>query len=494
MGNSDLSQDFAGAITPQLDDAATTARRTRPARVRRRTAGIRGPLQLLCDTVALALSGLLVARGWPAVAYLVAVLAALTVLGRHRGRICMRVSDEVPRLAAAASLPLLLLVPWVHSPARLLIVGLLTASLVLIMRAALYASLRAAYRAGRLTEPVLIAGTGELGREIGELLLDHPDLGLRPVGLVGETTLTSKTPDSESPGPESPGPETPVPVLGGLSRTCDLVREHGVSKIISSLPAETDDGLVSALRAECHCRADVYVVPPMHELASAIPAGCMDEIWGIPLLPLRRPGLETSGAVVKRAFDLIVGSALLVAAAPLLLILVAVEFLDRSRPVMFRQERVTRSGRIMRIMKLRTISSPEPDAEWSVPVENCSAIGRWLRATHLDELPQLFNVIRGDMSLVGPRPERPFFTARFAEMVPHYEDRHRTRAGLTGWAQVHGLTGDTSIPERTRFDNYYIEHWSLWVDLVIMARTLAEPLLGVLRARQTPIRRTDSRS
>jgi lipopolysaccharide/colanic/teichoic acid biosynthesis glycosyltransferase len=198
--------------------------------------------------------------------------------------------------------------------------------------------------------------------------------------------------------------------------------------------------------------------------------------------------------LVKRAFDLIVGCALLVAAAPLLLILVAVEFLDRTRPVMFRQERVTRSGRIMRIMKLRTISSPDPDSEWSVPVESCSAIGRWLRATHLDELPQLFNVIRGDMSLVGPRPERPFFTARFAETVPHYDDRHRTRAGLTGWAQVHGLTGDTSIPDRTRFDNYYIEHWSLWMDLVIMARTLAEPLLGVLRARQTPIRRTDSRS
>jgi exopolysaccharide biosynthesis polyprenyl glycosylphosphotransferase len=483
VGNSDLSQDMASAITPQVDEAAATAGRTRPARVRRRTLAIRGPLQILCDTVALALSGLLVARGWPAVAYPVAVLAALTVLGRHRGRICMRVSDEVPRLAAAASLPLLLLVPWVHSLARLLIVGLVTASLVLIMRAALYASLRAAYRAGRLTEPVLIVGTGELGREIGELLLDHPDLGLRPVGFVGETALTSKTLASE-----------PVPVLGGLSRTCDLVREHGVSKIIFSLPAEADDDLFLALRAECRCPADVYVVPPMHELASAIPAGCMDEIWGIPLLPLRRSGLETSGALVKRAFDLIVGCALLVAAAPLLLILVAVEFLDRTRPVMFRQERVTRSGRIMRIMKLRTMSSPDPDSEWSVPVESCSAIGRWLRATHLDELPQLFNVIRGDMSLVGPRPERPFFTARFAEMVPHYDDRHRTRAGLTGWAQVHGLTGDTSIPDRTRFDNYYIEHWSLWMDLVIMARTLAEPLLGVLRARQTPIRRTDSRS
>src|SRR5262249_38617232 len=145
-------------------------------------------------------------------------------------------------------------------------------------------------------------------------------------------------------------------------------------------------------------------------------------------------------------------------------VLLAVGFFCCSRPVLFRQERVTRSGRIMKILKLRTLSCPEPDSRWTVPVDNYSALARWLRLTHLDELPQLFNVLRGDMSLIGPRPERPYFTARFAEVIPHYDDRHRTRAGLTGWAQVHGLTGDTSIPERTRFDNYYIEHWSLWLD------------------------------
>lgn len=480
MANSDLSQNLASAITPRLDEAVPKVAETPPARAVRRLATVaRGPLLLSGDALALAVSGLLVGWGWPAVAYSVAVLAGLGVLGTRRRRICMRVSDEVPRLAGAASLPLLLLIPWEHSLARLLTVGLVTAALILATRAALYASLRAAYRANWLTEPVLIVGTGTLGRQIGELLIEHPDLGLRPVGLVGETTPTS---------------ELALPVIGGLSRTCDLVRRHGVSKIIVALPAETDDALVSALRAEWHRLVDVYVVPPMHELASAIPASCMDEIWGLPLLPLRRPRLDAFGAVVKRVFDLIVASALVVAVAPLLLILVAVEYLDRSRPVMFRQERVTRFGRIMKIIKFRTITCPAPDSEWSVPVENCSVIGRWLRVTHLDELPQLFNVIRGDMSLVGPRPERPFFTSRFAKIVPHYDERHRTRAGLTGWAQVHGLTGDTSIPERTRFDNYYIEHWSLWMDVVIMTRTLAEPLLGALRARLTPIRRMDSRS
>lgn len=482
MGTSDTSQDIAIAGTPQLLEALTPtpgAAQTRPAGVARRRAMISyGPLLMLCDGVALAVAGLLVGPGWPAVGYSVAVLVVLNVLGRHRRRICMRVSDEVPRLAGAAALPLLLLTPWLDSLARLLAVGGVTATLLVTMRAALYASLRAAYRANWLTEPVLIVGTTNLGLEVGELLLEHPDLGLRPVGLVGETTLA---------------PEPSLPVLGGLSRVSDVVHEHGVSKIIVSLPAETEDSMVLAARAVCPSSVDVYLVPPMHELASAIPASCMDEVWGLPLLPLRRSGLQASGRVAKRAFDLIVGTMLLLAVAPVLLILVVLGFLCRSRPVLFRQERVTRSGRIMTIMKLRTMSCPDPDSQWTVPVENCSAVGRWLRATHLDELPQLFNVIRGDMSLVGPRPERPFFTSKFAKIVPHYDERHRTRAGMTGWAQVHGLTGDTSIPERTRFDNYYIEHWSLWLDLVIMARTIAEPLIGVLRARRSPVRRPDSR-
>ncbi len=389
----------------------------------------------------------------------------------------MRTSDEVPRLAVAAALPLLLLSPWLHSIARLLAVGAVTAFLLVTMRAVSYALLRASYRADRLTEPVLIVGTGQLGREVGELLVEHPDLGLRPVGLVGEP---------------APAPELSLPVLGDLSRVPDLVRGCGVSKIIVSLPAE-DDGLVSVLRTDRPSGVDVYVVPPLHELASAVPPSCMDEIWGIPLLPLRRSGFETLGRAVKRAFDLIVGTALLVALAPLLLILMAAGFLGRSRPVMFRQDRVTRSGRIVKIMKLRTLSCADSDSQWTVPTGNCSRLGRWLRATHLDELPQLFNVIRGDMSLVGPRPERPFFTSRFEQMIPHYDERHRTRAGLTGWAQVHGLTGDTSIPERTRFDNYYIEHWSVWLDVVIMARTLAEPLIGAFRARQSSVRQLDSR-
>jgi lipopolysaccharide/colanic/teichoic acid biosynthesis glycosyltransferase len=174
---------------------------------------------------------------------------------------------------------------------------------------------------------------------------------------------------------------------------------------------------------------------------------------------------------------------LLLVCAPLIALLMAGIVLSCGRPALYRQARVTGSGRIMTITKLRSVARANLDESWTVSAGDCSALGRWLRATHLDELPQLLNVVRGEMSLVGPRPERPSFTSQFAEIVPRYADRHRTNGGMTGWAQVHGLTGDTSIHERARFDNNYIEHWSLWLDLVILVRTLTEPLSGIRRKR-----------
>ena len=487
MGTCERIGEIAIACTPDLVSAegASASRLPEAGRRDARLIGrwavaARRAVLPVGDAIALTAATLLTARVWPAVVYPVAVLAVLHFLGRHRLRISLRVSDDMPRLATAVALPLVLLVPWVGSLGPLLRVGGVALALLIMIRAGCYASLRAAYRAGWLTDRALIVGTGAVGLELGELLLEHLDLGLRPVGLMSDGTSAAGS---------------PLPVLGEISQTIDVAEQHGVRKIIMSLPAESDQNLVSALRARSASApsVDLYLVPPMYELAGAIPADRMEDVWGIPLLPLRRPGLELPGRVAKRAFDLIVGTMLLIALAPVLLLLMVAGYLFGGRPVMFRQERVTRSGRVMRIMKLRTVSCPAPDSQWTVPVESCSTLGRWLRATHLDELPQLFNVIRGDMSLVGPRPERPHFTARFAQVIPHYDDRHRIRTGMTGWAQVHGLTGDTSIRERARFDNHYIEHWSVWLDVVVMARTIAEPLIGARRARRSAVRQQRSR-
>ena len=429
----------------------------------------------MCDGLAVAVAALLIIPGWLGAAYSVAVLVLLSAGGKHRLRICLRISDEIPRLAAFAALPIVVLLPWIHPAIKVTLLGLASVGLLLTMRASLYATLRAAHRHGSLTETALIVGTSQTSAEIGKALLEHPDLGLRPVGFLdNQPGFIGHIPSEAEPS---------LPMLGGLSELAKVVAQQGVSKIIVCPTGRRDGDIVTELRTNRPLPAEVCVVPQMHELAIAIPAGSRDDVWGIPLIPLRPCGPRWPGQVVKRAFDFTVGTALLIVCAPLLLLLTLMVWLRNGRPVLFRQVRVTRAGRPMKIAKFRTITVQNPDAEWAVSSDQCTWLGRVLRSTHLDELPQLLNVIRGQMSLVGPRPERPHFTSRFANTIRHYDDRHRVHAGLTGWAQVHGLTGDTSISERVRFDNYYIEHWSLWLDITILARTLAEPLTGLLGKR-----------
>ena len=433
-----------------------------------RTAFTRRAALPVCDALALLIAVLLTVNDWVAMGYAAAALIFLRFTGQRRLRICLRVSDEIPRLAAAAALPVLLFLFWIE-PSRLVRLAALSVGLLLVMRFVLYAMLRAANRHKWLVEPAVIVGTGELGVKIGELLQEHSELGMRPVGFV----------DSLGAAPDSS-----LPLLGETSELPAIAAKHDVRRIIVAFPADRDDALVSVLRAAHGLSAEVCVVPRMHELAAAIPASYLDEVRGIPLVPLRRPGLSPAGRVLKRAFDLVVATTLLAVLAPVLVILMTGVLLSCGRPVLFRQVRVGRSGRIIKITKLRTVMSVDRDGRWTVSPGDCSALGRWLRATHLDELPQLLNVIRGDMSLVGPRPERPYFTSRFAEIVPRYDDRHRVNGGMTGWAQVHGLTGDTSIHDRARFDNRYIEHWSLWLDLIILVRTLTEPVAGLRKHKR----------
>ncbi len=194
-----------------------------------------------------------------------------------------------------------------------------------------------------------------------------------------------------------------------------------------------------------------------------------------------------AGRLAKRALDVTAALVLLALAVPLLAVLAAVLKVRTGGPVLFRQVRVTGRGRTAVILKLRTLSQHgDADTRWSVDEQRVPAMQRWLRTTHLDELPQLINVLRGDLSLVGPRPERPYFAERFGREIPGYQDRHRIRAGLTGWAQVNGLTGDTSIAERVRYDNHYIDNWSLRLDLVVLARTLGLMFRSLVRAATQP--------
>jgi exopolysaccharide biosynthesis polyprenyl glycosylphosphotransferase len=393
--------------------------------------------------------------------YAVAVLVILTACGQHRLRICLRVADQAGRFLTAAALPLLLVAWWM--PAGLAVrQALWSAGLIMVARIALSAGLRAAHRRGRLTEPTLVIGAGTFGAHIGDVMREHPELGLRPQGYL----------DS---GP--PRRDLAMPSLGTPDDLAAVVTSHGIRRVIVCYAACKDEDLVNVLRASRPLRADVCVIPRLYELGAAVPRAYLDDIWGIPLIPLRRLGHSRAGVLLKRLFDVAVAGTLLIAAAPVLLVLAVAVRLQTGQSPLFRQARVTGQDRTATILKLRTLTDhPDPDTKWTVAGQESSALGRWLRITHLDELPQLWNVLRGDMSLVGPRPERPYFVEQFGREIHRYSDRTRMTAGMTGWAQVHGLHGDTSIFERARFDNQYIEYWSPWLDVVILARTLGASL------------------
>jgi lipopolysaccharide/colanic/teichoic acid biosynthesis glycosyltransferase len=226
----------------------------------------------------------------------------------------------------------------------------------------------------------------------------------------------------------------------------------------------------------------------------------MDEVWGIPLLRVQRAALRRRAWLIRRATEVVIASILLVLAAPLVAAVAVAVRLSSPGPILFRQPRTGQSGRTITVAKFRTLRTEEdPALDGDVVIDlrqdglsvqsrrqeaverRLTATGRFLRSTGLDELPQLWSVVKGDMSLVGPRPEELAYAGQFASSIRDYNERHRLPVGLTGWAQVHGLRGETSIAQRVRFDNSYIEHWSIWRDVVIALRTVGVLLRRFLR-------------
>jgi exopolysaccharide biosynthesis polyprenyl glycosylphosphotransferase len=423
----------------------------------------------LADAVALA-AAVVVSRtaGWVAVGYAVMVLVVLTASRQHRLKITPRVSDDAGRLALAAVLPVLVTLPWLGAGAAARLV-ITTAVLLGAGRAVTYQIVRTARRRGRLTENLAIVGTGPAAQELARLAKARPELGLQATGFVGRP--------SAGVGRRPAG--SVLPLLGRSDDLAGVIRRYGIGRVIVAVDAEEEPAALTGLRAARELPVDICVLPRLPELGGTVPRSMLDEIWGLPLVPLRRIG--TAGRVGKRLFDLTVASILLVLTSPLILTFGVITRLQLRRPALFRQVRVTGAEQLAVVVKLRTIDEYQnPDTCWAVPMHRSTAFGRFLRGTHLDELPQLTNVVRGHMSLVGPRPERPYFAHRFEQEIPGYADRLRMKAGLTGWAQIHGLTGDTSIHDRARFDNAYIENWSFWLDLVILTRTITDAFKGVV--------------
>jgi len=319
------------------------------------------------------------------------------------------------------------------------------------------------WAAGEDLTRVLVAGTGDLGRTVAEALLAQRKLGYRVVGFLGE-------------GPAAAG-HAGLSVVGTIDDAREAIERCAADQLYVALPLEDHARLVPLVKGLSNECVDIKVVPDVVQYATI--KAVLEDLDGIPIISLNEVPLQGWSSMVKRTMDIGIAGLLLLGltVVPILPVLgLLVRLLGGKGPVLLRQERMTLDGKTFLIFKFRTmVDEAERDTG---PVFATSddprrtGIGAWLRRHNLDELPQLINVFLGDMSLVGPRPERPPFVQQFRERIPQYMRRHRVKSGITGWAQVNGWRGNTSIEKRIEFDLYYIENWSLVLDLKILILTL----------------------
>ncbi len=306
---------------------------------------------------------------------------------------------------------------------------------------------------------VLIVGTGEVGQMILQKILYLPGLGYEVMGFV-----------------DGDGLETVVgvPVLGRIGDLPSLIDEHSIDEVIIALPEASHEEILTIISLCERGKVSIKVYPDVFQIIAAQVS--IGDLGGLPLLTVRDIALRGWRLTLKRTVDLI-GSAIgLVVLSPLMLLVAALVKLDSPGPVFYAQVRMGLDARpfwMMKFRSMRTDAEAETGPVWATEDDpRRTRLGAFIRRLSIDEWPQFINVLLGEMSLVGPRPERPVFVEQFKRSIPRYMDRHREKAGLTGWAQVNGLRGDTSIAERTKYDLWYTENWSLLLDFKIILRTI----------------------
>ncbi|MEE8408758.1 MAG: undecaprenyl-phosphate glucose phosphotransferase [Myxococcota bacterium] len=324
-------------------------------------------------------------------------------------------------------------------------------------------SLRALRARGYNLRHVLLVGTGDLARRVMETINTHAELGLRIHGVVAVDEERHRI------GCEVDG----TPIIGTVAEIRRLVVEHRADQVLVALPIGRLGALKEMMQGLSQETVDVRVIPDFYQYMTL--CGSVEEFAGLPIISLQSAPLMGWDLVTKRGFDLVVSVFGLLTALPLLLLVGGLIKLTSRGPVFYLQERVGMDGRRFEMIKFRTMGADaESDgAQMARPDDpRRTPLGGLLRRMSIDELPQLINVLKGDMSLVGPRPERPCFIEDFKREIPRYALRHKIKAGITGWAQVNGMRGNTSMRKRVELDLYYIENWSLLLDVKILLRTV----------------------
>jgi exopolysaccharide biosynthesis polyprenyl glycosylphosphotransferase len=425
--------------------------------------GVR-PLFLAGDLAACAVAWLLApTEPRVSVVFTLLLVALFAHGGLYRSQLALSLLDDLPRLAGRWILTVALVMVGTQLTLNRLINlqwTALTLGALVVVRAVSYGVVRFLRAKGAVSHATLILGTGRTGRDLAQLVKHHPESGLHVIGYLDNSVRGTVPLDAPLLGrPQD------LPQILTAMRPRALIVAHG----------RVGEGELVRLVRACHRhRCEVFVVPRLYEVQHV--GDEMDFIGDMPLGRLRRAAYRTGAWQLKRLFDVVFAGLAIVLLAPVLLICALAVYCEGGPGVIFRQQRVGCDGRLFELMKfrsLRPLDESESQTQWNIAHDDrLGPVGRFLRVSSIDELPQLFNILRGDMSFVGPRPERPHFVEQFDQLYRGYSARHRVPSGLTGWAQVHGLRGDTSIDARARFDNFYIENWSLWLDLKILLRTV----------------------
>jgi Undecaprenyl-phosphate glucose phosphotransferase len=328
-----------------------------------------------------------------------------------------------------------------------------------ITRRAIWRGLKILRRRGLNHGRAIIVGAGRAGRLVAQTILNNEWTGLEPVGFVDRR------------GKVDP---TILPRLGDLDHLAELVTKNDIDHVFVALPVARYGELPAVWGALSPLLVDVQLVPDLPNLAGMRVRTL--EIDQIAFLSLRQNPHAGLNRYLKRAMDLALGTAALVLLSPLIILLAVLVKFSSPGPILFRQPRAGLNNRTFYMLKFRSMRT---DAEnrtgpvWATKTDDrCTPLGRLMRRWSLDELPQLFNVLAGDMSLVGPRPERWVFVDKFSQHLPHFTQRHQVKSGITGWAQVNGWRGNTSLRRRLECDLYYISNWSIGLDLKILVMTL----------------------
>ncbi len=417
-----------------------------------------------------------VTKGFPSFESYAALLPLVMILWSvifsafrvYESKRMLRRTDEIHLLLKAHGMALILFVfltyifsEYRYSRAVILFFAGVGGILLIAFRLLLRNSLRSLRRRGFNLRQLLIVGEGDLVEAVLGRLDKFPELGLRVQGIVVSPNFKPSTLGGK-------------PVLGRYRELSSILSKYSVDQILIALPRKDYQELDTVLGFLKDETLEVRIMPDVHEYVAL---GCeVEDFEGYPVVNINSSPLQGWSTALKRVTDITLSGLALLILSPLFLLLACLVRLGSKGPIFFAQERMGLDGKTFQMFKFRSMkvdAEAESGAVWAKEKDpRRTWLGSFLRSTSLDELPQLWNVLRGDMALVGPRPERPVFVRQFRKDIPSYMLRHKVKAGITGWAQIHGWRGNTSLNKRIEFDLYYIRNWSYVLDWKILFMTL----------------------